>query len=1037
MRSTLFSALLGLLFVPTVLAQVGTIQGTVVDQTGTPVPGANVVFANTTFGTATNLDGGYEFTAPAGTYELVVSAIGYRTQRVAGVDITDGGTTTRDVVIDEDVLGLDDIVVTGFSQTERRNVTTSIGSVSRDVLQDTPVQTADAALQGRVAGVTVLRSSGTPGGGVSVRVRGATSISGSNEPLYVIDGVPITADDFGNLGAGNQGLNVLSTLDPADIQSMEVLKDAAAAAIYGTRGANGVVLITTRRGQSGQTTVELESSVGSVSFPNDYEALTGPEYIMLRNEGRVNQVPNAPPNFYGDPEDQTTTNYWDAITQTGLVQNYRGAISGGNSATQYRVSGGFTDEEGAVIASGFRRVTGLVNLNHRWAEKGTLQAKASYARSTQERITNDNNIYGILTNGLLAAPNVGIYTDSTEQNFNPLSGAFSNPIQEAQTLFDATQTQFDGTVGLAYEVADGLTARVDAGIVRFDLDEGRFAQSFTSQGGGSDGENVQSVTFNQRVQLRGTLNYNNLFQGVHNFAGVVGASIEDVDREELTNTGRIFASDDVFALSVAADTEATGFSTESGLERVFGSFEYGYDNRYLATATLSVDRSSRFGDDKQTGVFPAFSLGWNAQQESFLRDVSWLDLFKIRGSYGLTGNDDIGNFASRPLWVGGADYNGRPGFAPSQLGNADLGWEETQQASLGLDFGFLQGRVGGTIEVYEKNTNDALLLQPYTTVSGFTGQVGNVADINNRGIEFQLTTRNISSRNFSWSTTVNLGSNANEVTRIVDADGNGVGDPLPSGFASRLQEGEPLGAFYGYRWDGLFQSADEICTDRTGVTCLANGTAYQTGSTAPGDFRFRDLGRINPETGEFEAVPDGIINAADQEILGHGNPDLFGGVTNDFSLFGFEVSAFLQFSVGNETFNASRQFYLDPGQGFGTSREALDRWTPENTDTTIPRATVNDPNDNDRDSDYFMEDGSYLRLRTLTVAYNVPSTLTNRFAVRNLRLFFVGDNLWTTTEYSGLDPEVSTFDRSNTSFATDFFTYPQTRKFTFGARVTL
>ncbi len=333
--------------------------------------------------------------------------------------------------INADVLGLDDVVVTGFSTTARRNVTASIGSVGGEKLRDTPVATADAALQGRVAGVTVLRSSGTPGGGVSVRVRGATSINGSNEPLYVIDGVPVTSGSFSNVGAGNQGLNALSTLSPSDIQSMEVLKDAAASAIYGTRGANGVVLITTRRGQSGQTTIEFESSFGSNSFgPVEYESLTGPQYIMLRNEGVVNQFgpTRFGTTFYGNPDTMSTTNYWDEVTRTGTVQNYRLSASGGDSRTQYRVSGNYTDEEGAVIEAGQQRVGGLLSVDHRWNERGTVSATANYSRSTVQRVGNDNYIYGVLTNGLLAAPNQPVYSgDPAAGRLQPVVGPLLQP----------------------------------------------------------------------------------------------------------------------------------------------------------------------------------------------------------------------------------------------------------------------------------------------------------------------------------------------------------------------------------------------------------------------------------------------------------------------------------------------------------------------------------------------------------------------------------------------------------------------------------
>ncbi len=1041
MRSILYNALLGalLLLVPAVAqAQVGTVQGVVTERgTGITVPGVNVTLEGTTIGTATDLEGRYEFSAPVGTYTLVVSAIGYK-RYTQPVTITESGTVTANAVIEQDVLGLDDVVVTGYGTTERRAVSTSISSVDGNEIRDLPPTSTDAVLQGRVAGVTVLRSSGTPGGGVSVRVRGATSISGSNQPLYVVDGVPVNSSSLSSLGAGNQGLNALSTIDPSDIASIEVLKDAAATAIYGTRAANGVVLVTTRRGQAGSTDIEFESSLGSASFDLDPNRLTGPEYIAIRNEARVNTYgpgsaarPSA--TYYGLPDTMRTNNAWDAITQTGLVQNYRLAISGGTQRTKYRVSGGYSDEEGALIKAGFRRLNGLVNVDHRWADKGTLFAKASYNRGISLRVGNDNYIYGVLTNGLLSNPAEPLYLANGQ--YNPAAGPFSNPVAEANKDFTATDTKFLGNVGITYELLPNLSGRLEAGLDRYDLDESRFSPSTSSQGS-PNGARAQSINLFQNWILTGTVNYRNLFKGVHSISSLAGVSTERRDVKFNFLSGVDFFSDEIYALDIAGTLDAGSSTTASGLRSFFTTSEYAYNNKYLATFTLRVDQSSRFGADNRTAVFPAFSLGWNAQQEPFLQRVSWIDLFKIRGSYGTTGQQEIGDFNARALYASGSNYNLVPGLTTSQLGNVTLSWERTTQGNLGLDYGFLSNRIGGTIELYSKRTNDLLRSQPLPNSTGYGGRVANIGEISNKGIEFLLTTRNLETRNFSWETSFNIARNTNEVVELVDGDGDGIGDPIDQGFASRIAEGEPLGSFYGWVTDGLFQSQDQICLDATGVSCLANGTAFQKTGTALGDRRFQDIGSLD-ENGQFIPVPDGIVDDADRRFIGDANPDFFGGVTNTFRLYGVELSAFLQFSQGNDVLNSTAQFNQQIGQTFGTARQALDRWTPDNTDTDIPRATITDPNDNDRDSDYFVEDASYIRLKTLSVAYTIPVRYTQVVGIRNMRLFFVGENLWTSTKYSGLDPEVSTFDRSNSSFGTDFFTYPQAKRFTLGARVTL
>lgn len=1006
-------------------AQVGTVQGRVTQtNTGDPIPGANVVLEGTQIGTATDPNGSYRFNAPAGSYTLVVSAIGFK-RTTQPITIRAGETVTANITVEEDVLRLDDLVVTGYSTQERRNLSTSITSVSGDDIRSLPVMTTDAALQGRAAGVTVLRSSGTPGGGVSVRVRGSTSISGSNQPLYVVDGVPVTSDSYSGLNAGNQGLNALATIDPADIASIEVLKDAAATAIYGTRAANGVVVITTRRGQAGATTIEVESSLGSNTFQQDVEFLTGNEYVQLIREGYRNDnraIPGSTGGItLGDTLNNPSTNFWDAITQTGLVQNYRVSISGGTPDTRYRVTGGFSDEEGALIRSGFQRLSGAVSVDHRWNDRGTVEARASYNRGISERIGNDNYIYGVLTNALLGRVSLPIYLDDAQTVYNPFAGPFSNPIAEAQTFFEGIDTKFLGTVGLAYEFVPGLTARLQGGLDRFDLKEDRYAPSFTSQGAPAGAANSRGF-FYQNAIVEATANYRTLINGDHNLSVLGGISFEKNQQTTVSSTGTTFPVDQLRYIVSAATTTGNSTSTESGLQSQFGSVDYAYRNRYLATFTIRRDGSSRFGSDNRFAVFPAFSLGWNAHEEPFLSAAS-INLLKVRGSYGLTGQQEIGNFASRGLFGSTGSYNALPAIQPTQLANPDLKWETTAQANLGLDFGFFGGVVGGTIEVYQKDTRDLLLNTPVPSSSGYTTQFRNVGKIRNRGIEGSLTTLNLNRGGFRWETTLNLSHNQNEIIKLNDADGDGEGDPIDSGFGSRVAEGQPLGAFYGYVTEGIFRSNDEVCKDATGASC--SGAAFQSSLTRAGDLRFKDLDG------------DGVITSADQTFIGDPNPDLFGGITNNFSFKGLELGVFFQFSLGNDVYNSVRQFRERPGHPYGNAKDLLGRWTTNNPDADIPRATRFDYNQNTRDSDYYVEDGSYIRLKSLNLAYTIPARFTQPVSVRQARLFFIGTNLWTSTKYSGLDPEVSTFDRSNTAFGTDFFTYPQATTYTFGVRLTL
>ena len=1062
-------ALLSLLLAAPAQAQtLGTVSGQVSDaDIDGPLPGVNVRLQGLTIGATTDADGLFSISAPPGDYTIVFSFTGYTTVREP-VTIPGAGSIDLNVELSQDPLQLDDVVVTGYSNRERRNLATSISSIDGAALEDLPTASVDNALQGRSAGVTVLRSSGTPGGGVSVRVRGGTSINGSNEPLYVVDGVPVAEGSFSALGVGNQGTNALSTLDTQNIESIEILKDAASTAIYGTRAANGVVLITTKRGRAGQTQISLETSLGSSTIPSDYEVLSGPEYLRLRNEGVRNQgfsLPAAqgglPDRFfnggffpgprefpYGNPDAArnlngtplASSNFFDELRQTGLLQTYRASVNGGNQTTRFLVSGSFLDEEGALISSGFKRYNGRVNVDHTPNERAIVQASVSYNRGLTDRIENDNNIFGVLTNALIGPPNISS-RDSTGALTPSGQFAFDNPIGASQVIQNSVDTKFLGNVVGSYEFVPGFRARVSAGLDRLDLKDDQFSPSFVSQGAPT-GAAFSSATFNQRYILEGTLNYRRLFNDIHDLSFLVGASGEQNDFERTFSSSTDFATDLLERVNNGAVTDGGSTGAENSLLSFFGNTDYSYGSKYLLTANIRVDGSSRFGEDNRFAVFPGVALGWNVGEEDFLRNNDIVSQLKIRGSVGRTGQQEIGNFASLGLFGAGGNYAGLPAVAPAQLANPDLKWETTTQSGAGIDFGVLRSRVTGVFDVYLKNTDDLLLFRPLPSTTGFTGINQNIGSVRNSGVELSLTTLNVRTRNFTWETTLNLSRNVNEVTGLNEDD------PIDSGFASRIAVGQPLGAFFGYKVGGIIMSRDEICTDATGATC-APGTAYQVRTTSVGDFRFQDIGR--PCTEADNCAPgqqavmeaDGRITAEDRTFIGNPNPDLFGGFTNSISAFGFDVSAFLQFSIGNDVFNAVRQFNEQVGRSFGTSAALANRvrfnddGTVANPDATLPRATFNDPNDNDRDSDFYVEDGSYVRLKTLTVGYNVPTRYISQLGGRSLRIYALGENLITSTSYSGLDPEVSTFDRSNTAFGTDFFTYPQARRFVVGLQVGL
>ena len=1031
---------------------VGTLEGTVIDaDLQLPIPGANVRLQGTSLGAATDVEGRFSFTAPQGDYTLVVTSLGF-TNYSAPVTVR-SNNTSLEITLSTDNLLLDDVVVTGYSNRERRNLATSISSIDGSEFEDVPSTSVDGALQGRSAGVTVLRSSGTPGGGISVRIRGGTSINGSNEPLYVVDGVPVATGSFSALGVGNQGTNALATLDTQSIESMEILKDAAATAIYGTRAANGVVLITTKRGRAGSTQINFSSSLGTSTIPAEYDVLSGADYISARNEGVRNQGYDLlPDNFYnggffpgprefpyGDPAQvSTSSNFFEQLKQTGTVQTHRLALNGGTENTRFLVSGTYSDEDGALQGSAFTRYNGLVNVDHTPNEKTIITAKASYNRGVSDRIENDNNIYGVLTNALISSPAITGFDD--EGNLTPGGQfGFDNPFASLEEFQESVETKFLGNVAASYEFVPGLRARLSAGLDRLDFKDDRFSPRTVRQGA-PQGSAFSSVGLNQRYILEGTLNYRRLFADVHDLSLLVGSSAEDNQYEQTFSSSSQFATDLLRPVSLGAITDGGSNSTNSSLISAFGNADYSFASRYLLTVNARLDGSSRFGADNRFAFFPGVALGWNVHEEGFLDGVGFLDQFKIRGSVGRTGQQEIPNFASRGLFGFGGNYAGLPAASPTQLANPGLRWETTTQVSGGLDFGILNGRLSGVVDVYAKDTDDLLLFRPLPPSSGFGGITSNIGSIRNVGAELQLTTQNVRTRNFSWETTLNISRNKNEVTGLFESQ------PIDAGFASRIQVGEPLGSFYGYVTDGLITDANQLCADDTGDTC-ADGAPYQTAGTDVGDIRFVDFARACTDAddcapGQQNVLePDGKVDAADRRIIGDANPDLFGGFTNAFNIFGFELSTFFQFSSGNEVLNANRQFNEQIGRSFGTSAAINNRvrfnadGTVANPDATLPRATYDDPNDNDRDSDLYVEDGSYLRLKTVTVGYNVPTRFLRQAGARSLRVYVLGENLWTTTKYTGLDPEVSTFDGSNSSFGTDFFTYPQTRKFVIGLNV--
>jgi TonB-dependent starch-binding outer membrane protein SusC len=1062
--------LLNFLFLFALLGQVTAQSRTVTGKvTGAgdnaPLPGVSVVVKGTTTGTATNADGSFSVNVPGDANTLVFRYIGYLSKEVSV-----GANSVVNATLELDNKQLSEVVVVGYGTQKREELTGSITSVSAEELRNVPIVSVDQALQGRAAGVQVTQNSGTPGAGIAVRVRGAASIGASNEPLYVVDGVPINTGSYTNVGTGGQQTNALADLNPNDIQSMEILKDAASAAIYGSRASNGVVLITTKRGSAGTTKVNFGYYTGTQRAWNKLEPLTGPQQIELYNEQLLNRYPvNAAGNInafgvnwgsyadlaayvfggaglaidngryvsrdngdgirdvstFRDPSTAITTNWMNEIFRSAPISNYDLSISGGNDKTKFHASGTYFDQTGIVLGSGFERMNGRLNLDHSVNSKLRVGTSVGLSRSVASRIQNDNNINGVVSTAVLVASDIPVYRADGTYAKDP-GASTENPVAAAlEPTLSAISARVIGNSFAEYDIIPSLKWRSTFGLDYLTFRDEDFRPTTTNTGAGSKGLGQQSYVQDVAWLTEHTLNFNKAFGEIHSFQGLLGVAYQQSTQNSIFAAATGFPGNDIKQLSAGSvKTSASSSETAWGLASYFSRFNYALMNRYLLSASVRTDGSSRFGENNRYGVFPAASIGWRVSEESFLSGVDFLSELKLRASYGITGNSEISNFGSRALISPGANYIQNAGLRPSQLGNPNLTWEETTQANIGLDFAVFNNRVVFNFDAYEKKTDDLLLARSLVGSSGFTSITENIGSIENRGLEFALTTYNVDSNTpggFTWNTNFNIAFNRNKVTKLND------GTPFAAGFANWVEEGQPLGAFRGYRVGSIFQSQAEIdALDAAARAATGNpGARYQSALTRPGDIMFKDLNG------------DGIINSEDQEILGSAQPKYTGGITNNLGYKGFDLSFFFQFVQGNEIYNNTRAFSEGMNGVFGQTSAVLNRWTPENTNTDMPRAVYGDPNNNRRTSDRWIEDGSYMRLKNLQLGYNLPSSLIERAKMRSARVFVQSQNLITFTNYSGLDPEVNTFSGSNVSLGTDFLVYPQARTLTFGVNIGL
>ncbi len=997
-------------------AQGKTVSGSVTDQTGLPLPGVSVVVVGTTSGTQTDFDGNYSIQANSGQV-LRFSYLGQKT-----INMTVGASNVVNVQMEEDAQALEEVVVVAFGEQTKKSLTSSIAKVEADVVKSIATPTISGALQGAANGLQVNQNSGVPGGAFSVRVRGASSINGSNEPLYVVDGVPILSGSIGNNAFGGQDNDVLANLNFNDVESIQVLKDASSAAIYGARGANGVVLITTKRGKSGKVSVEINSQVGYQREINRYEVFTAGEYYEfgdrafedafgapgLLSTGAIlgtnvldqqgfNSLDELYASDFGD-------NYIDAIYRDApaVVKTFDATISGGSEKARFYTNFSNFNQEGVIQGQSFDRRSLTFNANFKASDKLDIEAATSITESNNARINGDNNIYGALTTSVLELPGNNLFNDDGTYNISPF--IFSNPLQNAVVdKSDAKTLRMISNLGLRYKFTSNFTVNSKASLERLDYKELVFTPSTTRRGINSGGDSFKDVSLVNRWNVTNTANYDKRL-GDFSLNALVGFSFEGTNTDQTqVNTQSLPAG---FELPGAGAVPITAFNEirESKLFSYFTRVGLSYKDKLFVEGTLRSDASSVFGADNAIGYFPAGSIAYLISDESwFKNDV--LTSFKARASWGQTGNQTgIGNFGSRFL-AGVTNYGPRPGTAVTQLGAPDLSWETTTQYDFGADF-TLFNKIDFTYDYYNKQTEDVLLSRPLRNSSGFLTVAANVGSVVNKGHELSINAR-ILEGEFRWTSQFQAAYLDNEVTSL-QKDTAGEFIPIDAGFANRIAVGQQLGAFFGLEADGLWR-AGEVIPD----ALVARGVSE-------GDVKYVD------QDG------NGNIDANDRVFIGNPLPTWTGNFRNTFNYKGFDLSANFQFEQDKDIFNNSNAFGGATGS-FLFNKFANQRgyWTPENTDTNIPRPRFGGVQSyNNQDSSRLIEDASYVRLKEITFGYTFNNEMLGNGM--SLRVYVGGDNLVTWTDYSGLDPEVNTFGNTNASRGTDFFTQGLNKTYKFG-----
>lgn len=1000
-----------------------TLSGRVADElTRLPLAGAVIKIKGTTHAVSAAENGSFNFiTGQKFPYTLVISLVGYQTR-----EVTANGSPVE-VLLKEAVNKLNDLIVIGYGSQRKRDITGSISTVPTGNLHQLS-PSVDNLLRGAAPGIQVTQSSGQPGASATVRIRGGNSITGGNEPLYVIDGFPVYNDNSAVTTsiASGPAVNALASINPSDIESVEILKDASATAIYGSRGANGVVIITTRKGKRGTGTVSYQGSYGVQQISKYLPMLNAGQWGRLHNDilASTGQQPSFTPAQLATLSQGT--DWQSLIFRTAAVQSHELTLSGGDEKSRYAVAGNYLTQDGIVINTRFKRYGARVNYDRDLSSHfktgvnitGTYLLSNSPANNTSGTTNASPNLF---INSIITSPVVPLLnSDGTYFTANPYAAFPSNPVQDLKVVQNQTAvSRLLGNFFGEYQLLPGLKARVTAGADMLNTRQDYFAPSNSA-----NGYSVQSYA---AVGTKGvitwlnenTLTYDKIL-GRHLLSLLAGYTTQSAKESSVTSASQNFVNGSTGFNSLQSGAQALAPYSDSynwALNSYLARINYSFDHKYNMTLSERADGSSRFGAGNKWGYFPSAGVSWNAGEEEFIKDFSMISDLKLRFSAGKTGNQEVGQYQSlSTLLPYNYDFSGKlvTGFAPSRLANPNLRWEKTIQYDAGADFGLLSNRVSFVADLYYKRTTDLLLNVPVPLSTGYAYSLQNIGSVENKGLELGLNTVNIQGE-LSWKSAIVYSMNRNKVLNL-GATQSSFFSAVPSFTLGLLtpvivKVGLPLNTFWGYRTAGLIQAGDDLTKIAT----------IDPAGTRPGDRRYRDINR------------DGRITPADKVNLGNAQPKFIASFSNTFIYRGFDLLVFLQGSFGNKIYNALHQ-QLNITNLLGNAwGDIAGRWTVAHTNGNVPRAS-NAPVA--QMSDYYIEDGSYLRLKTLTLGYTFSPGVLSYVRAKQLRVYLSVQNLVTWTKYTGYDPEVSSFEQTNGVQGIDYGAYPNYRTFLAGVSVT-